>query len=59
MTYNCINYINEEDILKPSDITIELIDEILYKHYSDVLGSTWDVAGDVFEAFKKMFVKKG
>jgi len=50
--------INEEDILKPSDITIELIDEILYKHHSDALGSTWDVAGDVFESFKKMFINK-
>ena len=51
--------INDDDILKPSEITVELIDEIFNKHYSDSLGEMYDVANTVHEEVQRIFGKKG
>ena len=53
--------INNDDILKPSEITLELIIKIMETHYSDVFGVGSEVhpfAKSVFNSFQRMFVKK-
>ena len=55
--------INNDDILKPSEITVELIIEIFHTHYSDSLVEMFenvnDVPTHVHKEFQKIFVKKG
>ena len=53
--------INNDDILKPSEITLELIIKIMEMHYSDVFGVGSEVepfAKSIFKSFQRMFVNK-
>lgn len=49
--------INNDDILKPSQITLTLIIKIIKKYYNGILDENH--ALDVFNAFQRIFVKKG
>jgi len=48
--------INNDDILKPSQITLTLITKIIKKYYDDILDESH--ALDVFNAFHRMFNKE-
>ena len=50
--------INSDDILKPSEITVELINEIFNMHCLE-LAEMNDVATTVHEEFQRIFGKKG
>tara|TARA_A100001201_G_C4092185_1_gene202509 strand:- start:2142 stop:2450 length:309 start_codon:yes stop_codon:yes gene_type:complete len=51
-----VTYINKDNILKPSQITLTLIIKIIKKYYNGILDENHALS--VFHAFQRMFVKK-